>query len=758
MKLCLLLSLIFLLASCNGIESGVDPIVLGSDQTNNGGPEDETVPVSRIENFPPTITNIPTQLLEEDESIVNLEFNIDDDRTRLDCASSVSVIVYDSSVIDESSVVLSGIAPNCKISLSPLPNANGITYIGLILDDGENSASDSFAVIIDSDNDEPTLSDFEDLTIDVDTSSDAIEFTIEDIETNVSCNSSVAVLSSNRTLLRRSGILVEGDAPDCTLTLTPAAGMFGTTNVTVSLTDGSQIKSKTFELTVTAINDAPEISSIVNQTTNVNFTHGPIPFTVTDIDSTVSCLTSISLSSSESSVIEESSITVSGTAPNCFLTMKPTGPGISTITITVDDGDLSAETSFDLDSRVIRFTKLLGVAPDSTTIAMSLAQDAQYNTYVVGGTNGNLDGQSKTGTSDMFLTKYDSNINRKWTKLLGSPSSTVFPNRLTLDSSGNIYIIGDTSGDLNGEEKQGVLNDAFIAKYDSEGELLWTKLIGDSSGSTQGKDIFIDTDDSVYVTGQTTGSLNGIAEIGVTDAFLAKFDSEGEMDWIKTIGVTGEDTYSLSIAVDSDHAVYITGSTTGNLNGETLNGNKDGFISRFNSSGVHAWTQLTGASGKTVEFYGLVIDASDKIYISGLTTGSIDGEVINGSTDACLIKYDTMGNKVWTRLAGSIGKYSSGLALGVDGSSNIYITGTTTGDFAGGDAAGIFDGFVLKYDLDGDQLWARTMGESGGLVFGTDIYVDATGNTVISGSSSSALNGVSSIGFSDGFFSSLFSY
>jgi hypothetical protein len=91
---------------------------------------------------------------------------------------------------------------------------------------------------------------------------------------------------------------------------------------------------------------------------------------------------------------------------------------------------------------------------------------------VTGTTGGGLDGNTSSSTNsspdfDIFLVKYNSSGTKQWTKQLGT-SSIDTGNGVSTDSSGNIYVTGYTQGDLDGNTSSGS-NDIFLVKYDSSG-------------------------------------------------------------------------------------------------------------------------------------------------------------------------------------------------------------------------------------------------------------------------------------------------
>ena len=116
------------------------------------------------------------------------------------------------------------------------------------------------------------------------------------------------------------------------------------------------------------------------------------------------------------------------------------------------------------------------------------------------------------------------NTSKQWTKLLGT-SSDEDGNGVTVDSSGNIYVTGRTGGALDSIANSGS-SDIFLVKYDSTGEKQWTKLLGTSSND-YGFGVTVDSSDNIYVTGYTAGGLDNNSNSGSLDIFLVKLNSDG---------------------------------------------------------------------------------------------------------------------------------------------------------------------------------------------------------------------------------------
>jgi len=92
------------------------------------------------------------------------------------------------------------------------------------------------------------------------------------------------------------------------------------------------------------------------------------------------------------------------------------------------------------------------------------------NVYVAGETSGGLDGNSNSGSWDLFVVKYNSSGTKQWTRQLGtSPDERAYG--VATDSSGNVYVTGFTAGGLDGNSNAGS-QDLFVVKYNSSGTKL----------------------------------------------------------------------------------------------------------------------------------------------------------------------------------------------------------------------------------------------------------------------------------------------
>ena len=154
-------------------------------------------------------------------------------------------------------------------------------------------------------------------------------------------------------------------------------------------------------------------------------------------------------------------------------------------------------------SNTKQWTKQLGTS--SPEYGNGVTTDSSGNIYVTGYTQGGLDGNTNSGNSDIFLVKYNSSGTKQWTKQLGT-SYWDYGNSVTTDSSDNIYVNVVTSGDLDGNTSSG-FSDIFLVKYNSSGTKQWTKQLG-TSDNDSGLGVTTDSSGNVYVTFQSLGGTD----------------------------------------------------------------------------------------------------------------------------------------------------------------------------------------------------------------------------------------------------------
>jgi hypothetical protein len=291
----------------------------------------------------------------------------------------------------------------------------------------------------------------------------------------------------------------------------------------------------------------------------------------------------------------------------------------------------------------------------------------------------------------------------EWNRHVGT-TATDWGNAVAVDGNAGVYVVGQTQGVFDGWSAAGGW-DAFIAKYDLAGNELWTRQIG-TAGDDVALGVAADDDVGVYVAGYTAGALDGQSSAGGDDAFVMKLDGAGNELWTRQFGTATLDR-ALGVAADRGGAVYVTGWTGGDLDGESLAGSTDAFITKYDAVGTRLWTRLLGAPTLD-QANAVAVDGSGGVYLVGHTSGVLDGEMSNGGRDAFLAKFDDVGTRLWVRQLGTPG-HEDANAVAADGG-GVYVVGGTDGEFPGQVSAGLLDAFVTRYDGAGEEAWTHQFG------------------------------------------------
>ncbi len=405
-----------------------------------------------------------------------------------------------------------------------------------------------------------------------------------------------------------------------------------------------------------------------------------------------------------------------------------------------------------------------GVAVDNAGnvyITGNFTSDTIY--FNQGGSGGML---ISNGSFDAFIAKYDAAGNYLWAGNMGG-TNLDYAGKVAVDGSGNAYVSGYyyQTADFDFLNGGGTLNavaggiDIFLAKYDPNGGYLWARSMG-GGGTDQGRAVAVDSAGNVYVTGSFNSDTAYFDPVAATamlildrrdDIFVAKYDSNGNYLWAKSMGGSDFD-YGYSVNVDVTGNVYVTGyfnSVTAEFNpggtGGTLSraGGYDVVVAKYDASGGYLWAKNFGGTGGDFgESAG--IDATGNIYVTGrfssvtadFNPGGSGGTIARaGGTDMFLAKYDPNGNYLWVKGMGGSGT-DIGYGVAIGGNGNVYMTGTFNSDTAHfgpgniGDtlfSEGEFDAFLLKLSCNDSSLSYLTVTECGGSYTLNGVHYTASG-------------------------------
>jgi hypothetical protein len=277
-----------------------------------------------------------------------------------------------------------------------------------------------------------------------------------------------------------------------------------------------------------------------------------------------------------------------------------------------------------------------------------------------------------------------------------------------------------------------------------KGGLAWAEGAGDASAQI-GTAIATDTAGNVLVTGGLSGSADfggsTLTSAGGTDVFLIKLDAGGAYLWSKSYG-DPNGQYARGVTADTAGNVLVTGYFYGSMNfgGAMLTsaGNSDIFVVKLDTAGNHMWSKLFGdANGQSG--YSITTDAMGNVLVTGSMAGTVDfggGPLVGaGGSDIFVVKLDAAGNHVWSKRFGDANS-QIGYGVATDATGNVLVTGYFEGmvNFGGGSlaSAGGSDIIMLKLDTAGSHLWSRRVG-AGGDDVGNSVATDAMGNVLVTG-------------------------
>ncbi len=350
---------------------------------------------------------------------------------------------------------------------------------------------------------------------------------------------------------------------------------------------------------------------------------------------------------------------------------------------------------------------------------------------------------TSAGSQDIAIVKTDADGNFIWADHLGS---TLFETaaRIICDSDNNIYIIGYFKGTLDFDPSPAIhalttagIEDAFLAKYDSDGNYLWAIQIG-STGGEESYDVETDADNNVYLCGyfQNTIDFNpdaavfNMTAIGGTANFFLKLSPAGNFIWAKQIAYT----FLNGISLDNDANIYVTGGLYGTVDFDpgaathNLTGfgfGEDIYVAKYNADGNYVWAeQMSGPSdefGKDV----LYDTAQNAVYVSGYFAGTVDfdpgagitNKISAGGNDAFVMRLQTDGDLVWIKTFGNAGN-DNAFQLQTSDNGDLHFGGVFTGTLDLDPSASVFsrtsagstDMYFAWWDADGNFIDAKSSG------------------------------------------------
>jgi hypothetical protein len=379
--------------------------------------------------------------------------------------------------------------------------------------------------------------------------------------------------------------------------------------------------------------------------------------------------------------------------------------------------------------------------------------DAAGNSYAVG--YGRVNYIPPTTIYGASIAKYTTSGTEAWLKTIyqSSGMNSIVAHDVAVDAAGNVYAVGSFYGTIDFDPGAGVselttsstLDDGYIVKLNASGDFQWVKAI-QSPPFVSIKKIKINGEGDLLIGGEFQGIVDfdpsaastQLTSIGMNDVFYAKFNADGDFQWVKQIG--GQYTESIiGLEFDANDNIYVAGNfvveTDFNIGGTaqsltTVGTNSDAYLLKTNSDGDFVWVKQVEAS-EYVSNLITSLSVADQIIMAGYFAETIDFDpgagvselTANGDFDGYILKLTLDGNFVWVKqlVAGTNGTVTiTGVSQNTSG--KVVLTGDLFGsaDFNPGTgvanlSAGLdnTDLFVLQLTANGDYEWAVKMGGSG---------------------------------------------
>jgi len=373
-------------------------------------------------------------------------------------------------------------------------------------------------------------------------------------------------------------------------------------------------------------------------------------------------------------------------------------------------------------------------ASTGTTTAQATAVDSSGNVYVIGNATGNFGNQLNQGTQDSYLTKYDSAGNVVWQQLLGS-SGAASAYGLALDpATGGVIVTGTSNAALTDTSVANGNNDSFVAAYDTNGNQTWVQQI-QTLATNQANAVSVDASGNIYVGGSVSGGVIGAGQTsqGGGDAFLVKLSSKGKVLAENQFGTSGADSVAAT-ATGSDGSLYVASVQ----NGEAI-------VSKYANGDITSapsWSMDMGALGSGGSIGGLAV-SNGQVYVSGatsntnLTAGGAASiaTASSGGTDAFVFNLSDNGASATANHVSYLGtsgtEQGGDVTVGPDGT--VYLAGTTTGTFSGQsrNIQNVPNAFASAIAADGSVKWTKQLGGADGQSTGAGIAIDPNGSSVL---------------------------
>ncbi len=400
-----------------------------------------------------------------------------------------------------------------------------------------------------------------------------------------------------------------------------------------------------------------------------------------------------------------------------------------------------------------------GSSRNSFTYDTAIA--ANGDLVVVGYVRGAYPGFTNQGGLDIFVARYDAQTGaEQWLLQMGGAGDDT-ARGITIDSTGNIYVVGESQSNLSGETNLGG-TDAFMTKIDSSGVTQWVRLLG-GAGEDAAYDVAVSPFGDIFmVGGSTSAMLGGAPAPGARSAFLASFDAQGsllsQLPFTPDVGGSNQDAYATAVATHPiTGEIYVAGvERRYSQSGAAV---ESQFLTRFDIGSMPIWSQHIGGygynAGGSDHRFAYAADVSidavrGAVYVAGRWHGGSavtqwgvwSRSVQDTSADATITALGAVdGAQLWSYVVASTDAKDefSGAVQADPATGIVYLTGRTSGTLPGQSSKGGDDYFVAAWQADGTPVFVLQDGTSAQDV-GTGVDVNGS-NLLVTSNTTGALLG-----------------
>jgi hypothetical protein len=334
------------------------------------------------------------------------------------------------------------------------------------------------------------------------------------------------------------------------------------------------------------------------------------------------------------------------------------------------------------------WSTLLGPTGTSGGHGCSIAIDSQANIYVTGLSLENWGSPINPHVFgyDTFVAKLDSNGNLVWNTFLNSQDNG-WGGGIALNGAGDIFVTGGSTQSWGSPVRPfaGGSEDVFVARLSNTGHLVWNSFLGSDSYGDDGNGVAADSSGNVWVVGNSCfdwGSpIRPLSSAGSLDAFVAKLDANGNLVWNTFLGTDGgAEDYAEGVVVDGNGAAYVVGTSKGGSWGSPVRAYTwyDAYVAKLDGSGALVWNTFLGSSdwedGKA-----LALDSRAHVFVAGDSYGDWGPGAAayhEGGSDAFVAELDADGNLLANTFLGS-SEFDYGEGIALDAGGRIFLAGTS---------------------------------------------------------------------------------